>query len=138
MLGPEATHLLQTARVATLGTFGINGYPHLVPIVFAFDGPNLVFAVDSKPKSTNRLVRLANIERNPHVSVLVHSYSETWNDLWWIRADGIAEIHDHGSAFDGAVEALKKRYPQYESTRISGPAVRIVIEHFATWRAAGS
>ena len=46
-------------RVARLATVGPDGRPHVVPICFALDGDTLYTAVDSKPKSTRRLRRLA-------------------------------------------------------------------------------
>jgi PPOX class probable F420-dependent enzyme len=110
----------------------------LVPIVFAFDGADLVLAVDSKPKTSRRLARLSNIRRDPRVSVLAHNYAENWDELWWVRVDGIATIADRGPSFDGALAALKSRYPQYESTRIDGPAILIKVDHVNAWRSAGS
>src|ERR1700759_4185393 len=84
------------APVARLATAALDGRPHLVPVVFALHDDVIYTAVDAKPKTTRRLRRLANIERNPQVSLLVDHYADDWTQLWWVRADGVAAIHSHG------------------------------------------
>lgn len=138
VIAPEVFELLTRGRVATLGTIAPDGSPHLVPIVFAFDGRDLVTAVDSKPKTSPRLARLANIRREPRVSVLVHHYSENWQELWWVRADGTARIEDSGPTYQRALDALRARYVQYRETRIEGPVIRISLEQARAWRAVES
>ena len=59
------------ARVARLATVGTDGRPHVVPICFALDGDTLYTAVDAKPKSTRALRRLANIEADPRVEIVI-------------------------------------------------------------------
>jgi PPOX class probable F420-dependent enzyme len=88
--------------VARLATVTPGGRPHLVPVVFALvtdpqgaedaeDAEDVVYtAVDAKPKTTRRLRRLANIEGNPEVSLLVDHYADDWTRLWWVRVDGVA------------------------------------------------
>ena len=103
-------------RVARLATVGPGGQPHLVPVTFAVldavgDGV-IVFAVDHKPKRARQLRRLRNIAASPLVSFLVDHYTEEWSELWWVRADAIAEIvpADAGdSRFVAALEALAER-----------------------------
>jgi len=48
----EARSRFAAGRVARLATVRPDGSPHLVPVVFALDGPTIAFAVDDKPKST--------------------------------------------------------------------------------------
>ena len=62
----------------------------MVPIVFAVEGDTIYNAVDHKPKRSTQLRRLANIAENPAVSVLVDYYDDDWDELWWVRADGVA------------------------------------------------
>ena len=79
---------------------GADGAPHVVPVVFAVhadrEAPVVYTAVDAKRKSTRRLRRLTNIEANPRVSMLVDHYDADRDQLWWVRADGLAEIHQSG------------------------------------------
>lgn len=124
------------ARVARLATADGSGEPHLVPIVFALDGDAIHTCVDDKPKTTRRLRRLADIAANPRVSVLVDHYSDDWSQLWWIRIDGIATVHaaDTDAGATG-LDALVRKYPQYQSKRPPGPVITIARLRWRSWSA---
>lgn len=122
---------LAQARFGTLSTVRPDGRPHAVPIVFALAAGKLVTAIDHKPKSTYRLVRLANIQANPNVSVLVSNQDEDWDQLWWVRADGTAEVRDE--AEPDWVEALSAKYPQYRDKPPGGPWIVVSISRLADW-----
>ena len=102
-----------SAPVARLATVTPEGRPHVVPIVFALDGEVIYTAVDGKPKSTARLQRLANIEANPRVSILVDHYADDWSQLWWVRADGVATVAAEGPKCARGLTLLRAKYPQY-------------------------
>jgi hypothetical protein len=55
---PWVADALRQARVARLGTVGVDGAVRLVPICFAVVDDWLVSAVDHKPKRTGQLRRL--------------------------------------------------------------------------------
>ena len=82
MPADEMRSRFASARVARLATLQPDGSPHLVPVTFAVDGDALAFAVDAKPKTTQRLQRIRNIERDPRVSLLVDEYADDWSRLW--------------------------------------------------------
>ena len=126
---------LAEARVGSLATVDTQGRPHLVPITFALHGNTIFFAVDHKPKRTTALRRLRNIAANPAVCVLVDHYSDDWETLWWVRADGSARVLTAGADADQALDLLAARYPQYRATRPSGPVVAIAIERISGWSA---
>ncbi|MDE3133784.1 MAG: TIGR03668 family PPOX class F420-dependent oxidoreductase [Acidobacteriota bacterium] len=129
--------LFASATVARLATVGSTGAPHLVPITFALlDERTLVSAVDHKPKRTRALRRLANIEANPRVSVLVDHYEDDWTKLWWARADGHARVCKAAPA--GAAEALAQRYADYRARPPAGPFIVVEVERLSCWRAAYS
>jgi PPOX class probable F420-dependent enzyme len=120
-------------RVARLATADANGRPHVVPICFALDGDTLYTAVDEKPKSTRKLRRLANIEANPRVEVVIDHWDEDWSRLWWVRVSGRARIVDHDAR---ALELLQAKYPQYAEQPPAGPFVTVAIESRSEWRGA--
>jgi len=126
---------LDRIRVATLATVSGDGRPHLVPVVFARDGDDLVTAVDGKPKKRKALARIANISRDPRVTLLAHLYDEDWSKLWWLRVDGTASVEEGGESFGRALTALRNRYPQYESVDLTGPVIRIVVKKTTAWEA---
>jgi PPOX class probable F420-dependent enzyme len=123
------------APVAVLSTAVADGAPHAVPVVFAVRGEVLYTAVDAKRKTTHRLRRLANIAANPRVSLLVDHYDEDWTQLWWVRADGVAAIHDSGEQMATGYALLRQKYPQYERTALDGPVVTVDIARWSSWQA---
>ena len=120
-------------RVARLATVDADGRPHVVPICFALDGDTLYTAVDAKPKSTRALRRLANIEANPKVEVVIDHYDEDWSKLWWVRLSGRARVIDHDAR---GLELLQAKYPQYRDDPPAGPFVVVEIEGRTGWQAA--
>jgi PPOX class probable F420-dependent enzyme len=130
VLRPEEIRTrVAAARVATLATLNPDGSPHLVPITFVLDGDVLYTAVDHKPKTTPRLKRLANVRRDPRVSVLVHSYDEHWDRLWWCRLGGTARV-------DTTVpESFAVKYGHYRERLPAGPVIVVAIDDWTGWSA---
>jgi PPOX class probable F420-dependent enzyme len=123
------------APVARLATVTPEGTPHVVPVVFALRDDVVYTAVDAKPKTTQRLRRLANIESNPQVSVLVDHYADDWTQLWWVRADGIAAIHRNGNALQAGHDLLRAKYAQYQAITLDGPVIAIAVRRWTSWHA---
>ena len=127
--------------VARLATVTPDGTPHLVPVVFAVDGEHqsdrdvVYTAVDAKPKTTQRLRRLANIESNPQVSLLVDHYADDWTQLWWVRIDGIAVIHHKGNVLHAGHDLLRAKYAQYQTVPLNGPVIAIAVQRWRSWHA---
>jgi PPOX class probable F420-dependent enzyme len=119
--------------VARLATVGADGRPHLVPVVFAVHEQVIYTAVDAKPKTTQRLRRLTNIERNPQVSLLVDHYDQDWTQLWWARADGEAAIHREGETMQAGRELLHAKYAQYQSVSLNGPVIAVNVRRWSSW-----
>ena len=124
-----------SAPVARLGTVASDGMPHLVPVVFALRDDVVYTAVDAKPKTTQRLRRLANIERHPQVSLLVDHYADDWTQLWWVRIDGIAAIHHDGNALHAGHDLLRAKYAQYQTVPLNGPVIAIAVQRWRSWHA---
>lgn len=129
----EAAARFAGAPVARLATADANARPHVVPIVFAVREDTVYTAVDGKPKSTRRLRRLADIEANPAVSVLVDHYTDDWSRLWWVRADGTAELHRDGAAVDTAHALLRAKYPQYDEVELATPVIVVAVHRWTWW-----
>jgi PPOX class probable F420-dependent enzyme len=123
------------APVGRLATVAPGGRPHLVPVVFALHDDVVYTAVDAKPKTTQRLRRLSNIEANPQVSLLVDHYDRDWTQLWWVRVDGVAEIHHDGDVVHTGRDLLRAKYPQYQSVSLNGAVIAIAIRRWSSWHA---
>ncbi len=125
-------------RVARLATVDADGRPHVVPVVYAFDGARLYTPVDGKPKraGARQLQRIRNLQANAYASLVIDHYAEDWGRLAWVQIHGLAEIAADGPSYTVGVEELRRKYPQYETLPI---ALVIVItpRSVSSWRAAG-
>ncbi|MFJ2173965.1 TIGR03668 family PPOX class F420-dependent oxidoreductase [Streptomyces sp. NPDC087851] len=122
-----------SSPVARMATASPDAAPHAVPITFEVSHNVLFFAIDHKPKSTWNLRRLRNIRENPQVSVLVDHYAADWSELWWVRADGRAEIWENGHDRSKAIELLQGKYDQYRDQPPQGPIVAIHVDRWSGW-----
>jgi PPOX class probable F420-dependent enzyme len=124
----ELRRRVTAAPVARLATLRRDGTPRLVPVTFAVVDDLVCFAVDTvKPKRDTRLARLADIDRDPRVALLVDHYADDWSALWWVRVDGPLR--------ERALAALAAKYPPYRTARPPGPVVAITPVRCAGWTA---
>jgi PPOX class probable F420-dependent enzyme len=132
---PEGTarQRFGTRRVARLATVDARGHPHIVVTTFALSGTQVYLVVDEKPKSTRDLKRLRNIRANPAVSLLADHYDEDWTELWWVRADGRAEVVEAPELAVEAIDLLAERYPQYRASRPRGPVIAVTVDTWTGW-----
>src|SRR5262245_25680823 len=137
--------ILDRWPVAALATSGERG-PHAVPIVFARAAGVLWSPIDGKPKRGGELARIRHIRRDPRVSLLFSHYEDDWAHLWWLRADGQAQIrsaspHGRGDEEASALVALRRKYPQYERVELVGPGallLRVAITAQRSWCATAA
>jgi PPOX class probable F420-dependent enzyme len=131
----QARERFATAWVARLASADRSGRPHLVPTAFVLDGETVYSVVDSKPKRTMQLRRLANVRENPAVALLVDHYDDAdWEALWWARADGRGRVLDPMEAeARHAVELLRGRYPRL---RAVGEVLAVDVDRWSGWAAS--
>ena len=130
---------IRNHRVARLATISPEGKPHLVPVVYAYDGSHVFVALDEKPKrvAPGQLQRVRNISANPNVSLLIDDYAEDWTQLAWVRLDGLAEVLPEGRAHAEALRLLREKYAQYQSMNLEErPLIQITIKLRTHWQAA--
>ncbi|HEV2935745.1 MAG TPA: TIGR03668 family PPOX class F420-dependent oxidoreductase [Streptosporangiaceae bacterium] len=133
----EARARFATVPVARLGTADAQGRPHVVVVTFVVEGDAIYTAVDQKPKSGVNLKRLRNVGENPQVTMLADHYSDDWETLWWVRADGRAAILADQRQMAAPLRLLANRYPQYRQAPPTGPVLAVTVERWSGW-AAGS
>lgn len=133
----RASAVLRRARVARLATADARGRPHVVPVCFAYDGRVIEIAIDEKPKrvSPERLRRVRNVRRNPHVALVVDEYHEDWRRLWYVLVLGRAGILRPGNRLHAsAVARLRRKYPRYRTMRLEDrPLIRITPRRLILW-----
>jgi PPOX class probable F420-dependent enzyme len=150
-LTPGHRAFLAAARTATLATMAPSGRPRLVPICFVVgpDAPDgrarLYSSLDDKPKRSDDphdLGRVQDILVLPEASLLVDRWSENWSELAWLRIEARAELLEpeprERDEHAAAVEALRRKYPQYADHRLEDrPILRFTVERVVAWGAAG-
>jgi len=136
-LTPDEQHArVAAAPVARLATLRPDGTPRLVPITFALVEGLVCSAVDEvKPKRSTRLARLADVARDPRAAVLVDTYADDWTQLWWVRIDGTAAVHEAGDLHARALAALVTKYPPYAAAPPSGAVLVLTPSSWAGWAA---
>lgn len=129
----EAQRRFAAARVAHLATIRPTGAPHIIPITFVLDGRTVLWSVDHKPKTSDRLQRLFNIETHPQVSLMVDHYHDDWRYLWWVRADGLATVITDEDKAEDAIDLLGRKYRYYKERPPQGPVVAIHVKKWRGW-----
>lgn len=125
-----------TAPVVRLATVRADGTPHVVPVVFALAGDTIYTAVDQKPKRTSRLQRLDNVRHEPRCALLADHYDDDWSKLWWVRADGRADVVDDPDEDHPGLSLLATRYDTYRVDPPKGALVIISVQRWTGWAAA--
>lgn len=96
--------LVTDARVARLATIDFEeAKPHIVPVVFVFDGNSYYIPIDKKPKRDNdpeRLRRVKNIQVNPNVALLIDEYHEDWSKLFFVMIQGKGSLIGKFNGYD--------------------------------------
>ncbi|MBX0329696.1 TIGR03668 family PPOX class F420-dependent oxidoreductase [Oscillochloris sp. ZM17-4] len=131
--------VLQAARVARLATVDDQGQPHVVPIVFVYDGNLLYTPLGGKPKrvALDRLQRVKNIAANDQVAVVVDHYDEDWQQLSWVQLRGRAAVIMAGEDYDAGLALLQRKYPQYTAMPLAGrPLIVVQVARLRSWRTA--
>ena len=121
------------ARVGRLATVTRAGQPHVVPCCFVLRGDVIYSAIDAKPKSTQMLQRVRNIEANGRASLLVDHYDDDWSSLWWVRVDGAARIVTTDAERSDALGMLVAKYRQYVEQPPPGPVLAIDVAGWRAW-----
>jgi PPOX class probable F420-dependent enzyme len=145
-LSDRARRFLDASRVARLTTVSGEGEPYPVPICFAAieDGGRLRLysVVDEKPKRTRdpsrELRRVRNIEQTGRAAVIVDHYEDDWTRLGWVQLRGSARLVTDAAERGAALDALRARYPQYETMQLEEAALlRVDVERASEWWANG-
>jgi PPOX class probable F420-dependent enzyme len=137
---PAAEEFIERARVARLATIDSESKPHLVPVVFVFDGNYFFIPIDEKRKTAKpeKLKRIKNIQDNPNVALLIDEYSEDWTRLAFVMIQGKATIittKTQGNIqLQEAYKKLTTKYHQYQKIGLSEICIIIKPEKVASWR----
>ncbi|MDX6740913.1 PPOX class F420-dependent oxidoreductase [Actinocorallia sp. A-T 12471] len=135
MTDDEITAFLREQRVATLGTLGPNGRPHLVAMWYAVIDGALWF--ETKAKSQ----KAVNLRRDPNVTVMVEA-GHTYDQLRGVSFEGQAVVLDDPEALWAVGVDIWERYngpyteevkPLVEMMLVKRVAVRVDVERVRSW-----
>jgi len=135
---PAVEEFIERARVARLATIDSEFKPHLVPVVFVFDGNHFFIPVDEKRKAAKpeKLKRIRNIQDNPNVTLLIDEYSEDWTKLAFVMIQGKASVATKEEGNIQVREAYKKlmtKYLQYQKVSVGEMCIIITPKKVASW-----
>ena len=126
---------LKNQRVGHLGTADKNRFPHVIPVCYEYSKGFIFIAIDEKPKTTLKLKRLANIEENPKVTLIVDHYNDIdWSELAWVMVKGTAKIIQSGPEHSEGLKVLRNKYSQLSGMKLEKlPVICITINQISSW-----
>jgi PPOX class probable F420-dependent enzyme len=138
IIPPAVEEIIDRARVARLATIDSEFKPHLVPVVFVFDGNNFFIPIDEKRKMAKpeKLKRIRNIQDNPNVALLIDEYSEDWTKLAFVMIQGNASVASKGEENIQVRQAYKNlmtKYIQYQKVGLGEMCIIITPKKVASW-----
>ena len=142
----QVNAIIYNARIARLATVDSKSKPHLVPVVFAFDGEHYYIPIDKKtkqePSKSEKLKRVKNIQTNPNTVLLIDEYNEDWTNLYFVMIQGRASLISNKKGeqqnellqLEGAHKLLSDKYPQYQKIGIGAYIIIIYPQKVITWK----
>ena len=130
--------IIQSSRVARLGSVDRKGRPLVVPVCYAYTNNCIYTPIDKKPKKVQEgdLKRVKNIRSNPEVSILLDGYGEDWSKLYYLIIYGTAAIIESGDEYHISLRALCEKYSQYVDMKLEDaglPVIRIKPGRIISW-----
>ncbi|HZA48265.1 MAG TPA: TIGR03668 family PPOX class F420-dependent oxidoreductase [Nitrososphaera sp.] len=137
-ISPPFKEFIQRARVARLATVDSEFKPHIVPVVFVFDGNHFFIPVDEKRKAAKpeKLKRISNIQDNPNVALLIDQYDEDWTKLFFVMIQGkalVASKREGDIQVRRAYSKLMTKYVQYQKVGVGEMCIKITPKKMASW-----
>jgi PPOX class probable F420-dependent enzyme len=138
--------IIDKARIARLATVDSKSKPHLVPVVFAFDGEHYYIPIDKKTKQEpckpEKLKRVKNIQTNPNIALLIDEYNEDWTKLYFVMIQGRASLISNMKEeqqnvlllLERAHKLLSDKYQQYQKISIGAYLIMICPQKIITWK----
>ena len=126
---------LESAAFGVLGTLDPDRGTHLVPVVFAVRGDELVIPIDAvKPKRTKLLRRIDNLRADARASLLVDHRDAEWGRLWWVQVD--LEFNGNAEPISRWRSVLAGKYRQYGPAETIDSLLLFTIRSTRGWTAA--
>ena len=103
VLTPRELKFLRDHEVCRLATASKDAKPHVVPVIYALDGENIVIAIDYGTK------KLRNLRENRSVALVVDEYRPNHA----VMVEGECEILERGREYLRLLRILFDRFEYY-------------------------
>jgi PPOX class probable F420-dependent enzyme len=118
-LDPDVVRLAQDRNLATVVTVMPDGQPQAQLTWVDTDGEHLL--VNTEPQRQ----RVKNLERDPRVTVLIHSGDNPWD---WAEVRGHVVDTIDGQAARDHIDALSQKYMGQDYANPIGPYGRVILK----------
>jgi PPOX class probable F420-dependent enzyme len=102
-LSPRALSFLKSHELCRLATASKDAKPHVVPVIYALDGDDIVIAIDYGTK------KLGNLRQNSRVALVVDDYHPNHA----VMVEGECEILERGKEYLRLLQVLFDRFETY-------------------------
>jgi len=126
VLTPRQASFLRSHEPCRLATASKEGKPHVVPVIYALDGEDVVVAVDYGTK------KLGNLRQNRQVALVVDEFKPNKG----LMIEGDCEILERGKEYLRLLQILFDRFEYYRKNPWSegeSPILRIRPVKAAMW-----
>jgi nitroimidazol reductase NimA-like FMN-containing flavoprotein (pyridoxamine 5'-phosphate oxidase superfamily) len=103
VLKPRELNFLKAHELCRLATASKDARPHVVPVIYALDGENIVIAVDYKTK------KLKNLRENKKAALLVDEYRPNRG----LMVEGDCEVLERGKEYLRLLQILFDKFEYY-------------------------
>jgi len=103
VLTPRQLKFLREHELARLATASKDARPHVVPVIYAMDGEDLIIAIDYGTK------KLKNLRENRRVALVVDDYQPNHA----VMIEGECELFERGKEYLRLLQVLFDRFEFY-------------------------
>ena len=126
VLTPRQLRFLRDHELCRLATASEEGKPHVVPVIYALDGEDVIVAVDYGTK------KLGNLRQNRQVALVVDEFKPNKG----LMIEGDCEILERGKEYLRLLQILFDRFEYYRKNpwgEGESPILRIRPVKAAMW-----
>ena len=126
VLTPRQASFLRSHELCRLATASEEGKPHVVPVIYALDGEDVIVAVDYGTK------KLGNLRQNRQVALVVDEFKPNKG----LMIEGDCEILERGKEYLRLLQILFDRFEYYRKNpwgEGESPILRIRPVKAAMW-----
>ncbi len=126
ILKPGQLSFLKSHEVCRLATASRDARPHVVPVIYAMDGEDIVIAIDYGTK------KLKNLRQNNKVALVVDEYRPNKG----LMIEGDCEIFERGKEYLRLLQALFDRFAYYRRNpwgEGESPILKIRVTKATMW-----